>query len=238
MFELLDWDTNFFKKRIGNVKEQTIFDDISFENFVLNNNIDFLQAKCDINDLKFINHLEKNSFQLADLKVNYRGSISSVLPINDFITLATEEDTLSILEMAHGIFKDSRYYAYRHFFSLEKIEELYRTWISKSVIGLMDDYCLIYKFEDHIIGFITIKQLLENNSARIGLIGVHPDFRGQKIATALIQQAKTHLKQKNVAILEVSTQGKNISAQNLYIKNDFYMESIQTWYYWMKKDNV
>ena len=56
----------------------------------------------------------------------------------------------------------------------------------------------------------------------IGLLAVHPSFQGRGIASRLIKQVESQCLTKGVLSLEVKTQLSNLSAQHLYLKNNFF----------------
>lgn len=77
----------------------------------------------------------------------------------------------------------------------------------KAVIGQFDDYRLIYKINDHIDGFVTVK-LTDRNIARIGLIGVNPLFQRRGVGLLLLENLCYKLSNEGVRSLEVSHKGK------------------------------
>ncbi len=231
---LLDWDSQFFGKKIAHIDLEKDEDYVGLEEFIGVNNVDLIQAKVEINELEKINFLEQNSFNFADLKINFYTKIDSNKRIDERIVFAEPMDTLKITEIANDMFSHSRYYAALDVFGKDKVSRLYQTWVEKSIKGQFDDYCLICKQNETVCGFITVKELIDQRSAQIGLIGVSDHFRNKGIASTLISAVHYLLHQKGITELKVSTQGKNIGAQNLYIKNGFLVENMQLWYYWKK----
>ena len=63
-----------------------------------------------------------------------------------------------------------------------------------------------------------------------GLLAVHPSFQGRGIGSRLIKQVESQCLKQGVVSLEVQTQLSNLSAQHLYLKNNF-AESRRTFLY-------
>ena len=84
-------------------------------------------------------------------------------------------------------------------------------------------------------GFVTCK-ILNREQSQIGLIGVDKEYQGKKIGTLLVQFLENYLIDMNINILKVITEGSNISAQNFYIKNGFFVRDVKYISYLFKDD--
>jgi len=225
--KILDWDSDFFGLKIANLDISTHTPSSSFKA----DNIDLIQCCIEKKNKEHTNFLINNGFSYIDDRVEY---ILEVPQLNNFensnIKLATKSDLNSLLKISNGLFtKDSRY-NWNNIIPSSKIDEFYNLWLEKSVKGEFDDFCFIYEKNGEIIGFSTIRKIDDKNIS-IGLIGVKQENHGQGIAQKLIQQIINYTHNNNFTSINVATEGKNLSAQKFYDKNEFRVNSIKSWYY-------
>lgn len=231
MIHKLDWDSRFFGLNIATVTNPEILNE-ELRNFIQSNRIDFIQALCSIDEVFRIKNLECNSFHFADLKMTYKVSLlnsKEAIP-SSIYEIATMEDKQYICNIAESSFIDSRYYGYEHIFKSEKVNEMYSLWAGKSIEGQFDDYCLKIVKYNKPVGFITVK-IKNSSTAVIGIFAVDDEFRGKGVGGQLMQSLFSFLMSLNINEVEVSTQGKNIPAQNFYIKHGFRVSNVESWYY-------
>jgi len=228
MINKLEWDSKFFNKNIANLDITSLkinFDKV--ENFVKNNKIDIIQTLAPSNKINLINDLENHFFKMEESVVTFTKKITKINYKNDEnIKIANIEHLDYMKKYLNGIFKESRY---KRIVSKELIDSFYYTWLKKAILGKFDDICFIYELDNLPIAFITLK--INNKKANIGLIAVSPNFQGKGIGYKLIQHSERFLLQKGVEIFNVRTQGSNILAQNFYIKNSFFIDSLKFWFY-------
>jgi dTDP-4-amino-4,6-dideoxy-D-galactose acyltransferase len=112
-------------------------------------------------------------------------------------------------------------------------QKLYKIWIDKSISRDIASYTRVFIHDDQIVGFITLNT--ENTRvARIGLIAVHPNYRGQKIASKMLQDCELLCNIENQNTLSVVSQKNNIAASKLYLKTGFIIQSeIYTYHVWL-----
>ncbi|MNW44170.1 dTDP-fucosamine acetyltransferase [compost metagenome] len=232
MLSILEWDSNFFGINIATV---TDINDLSFNfrEYIQVRNIDFVQVLCRIDEISKINKLEYNGFHFADVKITYRINLEDVYVNPIDFKLATNKDKLPIRKIAEGSFFDSRYYGYEHLFKVEKVNRMYSLWAEKSIDGQFDDFCLKITHSNATCGFITVK-IINTSSAVIGIFAIDEQFRGRGIGCELMNSLFSFLRTMNVCNVEVSTQGKNILAQNFYIKQGFKVSRLESWYYYSR----
>lgn len=226
----LKWDSEFFKKKIVSISMNS-WDD-SFLNNTLQQlkderfqlvylflkegislpNAYFVKYKCNCVDKKRIYVL--NSFPNKDVSPNiflYKGDSS----------------VLYDLAIQAGV--NSRFHVDPDFPDKD-FERLYKTWIDKSLNGVMADYVLVYRIPGgSICGFITLKKK-NDGYLSIGLIATNAIYRRSGIGSALIDAAK-HYAYKDGLFLEVATQAENLPACSFYEKNGFEKLSQSTIYH-------
>ncbi|WP_046216420.1 GNAT family N-acetyltransferase [Paenibacillus wulumuqiensis] len=237
MLKILEWDSAFFGTTVGSLEWPYAPNSLEIEKFINNHHPSLIQSLCPVNDVNYIHYLEVIGFRLADVKITFKTDLKGTYMKSEYVRKAKIKDFTSLHSMMDNLFEDSRYYGYEEVFKHSQANELYRTWIERSIKGQLDSYCLVYELANRIAGFITVKEN-GREKASIGLIGTHPAFRKMGIATTLLNDAMQRLQEKEVHLLNVSTQGKNNIAQNLYIANGFQMESISLWYYLVNNSEI
>lgn len=219
----LEWESNFFNKKVfllENFKENNFQDKIKY---------DLIEANVNLNEKEKIKFLEKNRFEFQELSIKFRKKIKGNFDINFEYYKAEKEDIKTLMEFSK-FFIQSRF----NIFGQQKVRNFYSEWIKNSILGVLDDVCFFLKEAGKVVGLITIKNL-DNNQSRIGLIVVNKEFQRKGVGEKLLIIAEEYcLKNKNTDLF-VTTQGSNIKAQNFYIKNGFFINEINAWYYLVKE---
>ncbi|KKD54564.1 MULTISPECIES: GNAT family N-acetyltransferase [Paenibacillus] len=235
MLKLLHWDSIFFAMNMAEVSTTSEVSNSYFQHVIEKNKLDFIQALCEIDDITTIHFLENENFHIADTKVTFETTIETNVHSKSSLVLATEHDFPILQNMMTGLFKDSRYFCYPHLFDKGKVDELYKLWVKKSITGAFDDYCLVIKLNEEILGFVTIKEDLIDGKARIGLLGIDLKHQNNGVGTKLLTELKRFLESRPIEQIVVSTQGRNYSALNLYIKCGYRIQKMESWYYWTRE---
>jgi dTDP-4-amino-4,6-dideoxy-D-galactose acyltransferase len=222
--ELLEWDSDFFNKRIGQLNfEQNA---TMIEN---GHGFDLIQAKVLVTNYQQINLLNQLNFKLVEGEIDF--SIDINIENKDSnsvnIQLATTSDVQQIKAIVDNSFTASRYRA--PWFNEQQRNRFYQLWAEKAVLGTFDDICILIKDDKNIKGFVTLR--FTDNTARIGLICVNSNYQGQGIATTLLKQAMVYSQTKNCKQLYVATQLANSSAIALYTKSGFAINTMSYWFY-------
>lgn len=230
MIKILEWDSEHFGFNIAELGITTPVKDLGFvERFVKSNDVDFLQARCEICDVNLIQLLETHGFHFADLRIEYILKSNPLLCDNkDGFHLADDNDIPALRTIARTLTANSRYFGSG--FDEDKIDRLYEIWLEKSVAGKFDDLCVKIGDGSVPIGFSTVR-FIDKKRARIGIIGVDVRYRNMGIGSKLMNAVFGVMKHNKLEMLEVATQGRNVPAQNFYIKNGFRIKNIQSWYY-------
>ena len=235
MLKYLSWDSDFFGFPIYNldISNDSILTSLPSEiaSIAKTPPAGLIQALCDINAIDNINYLECQGFQFIDMRMSFHSEIKTVCQLDkDGIQVLNAErnDIPSLRALSSTLFTDSRFF--HRFFDHQKSADFFSLWTEKAVRGEFDDFCLKADFEGKTTGFIT-SRIIDKSKARIGLIGVLPEFSKKKIGRHLINELSWLLKTKGITSIEVSTQGKNIIAQNYYMRNGFALTRMQLWFY-------
>jgi len=229
MIQKLEWESTFFKANCAQFYPDKNFEPGNFEAY------DWVQGKCLINDELSKAIFGNNKFVFEDTRVIFEKELevkelelrpnleivqSSIDEIDALCTIAKEELT----EHSRLLILVGK----------NQTEKFYAEWVKKAVFGTFDDISFTVKVDREPAGFITLKY--SNIKPKIGLIAVRKEFQGRKIGKALIQFTENFLSEKNHRSLQVITEGRNIKAQQFYIKYGFNITNIECWYYKLKRD--
>jgi dTDP-4-amino-4,6-dideoxy-D-galactose acyltransferase len=208
----LEWDSTFFNLNIGELSllEST------------NLNIDSIKPFCLNFDLVYV--FSSGSFLNPVFFESQKIELELVLSKKDS-NIKKNENIYSCQELSNDLIKLS-YECGKHSrfkldskFSTSDFENLYKVWIEKSIEREICDEVFVYKIEDQIVGFVTIK--IKDLEAEIGLIAVDLKYQGIGIGQGLIDSTINYSLRKGIKKIVVSTQGNNLQAIAFYTRKDF-----------------
>jgi dTDP-4-amino-4,6-dideoxy-D-galactose acyltransferase len=172
---------------------------------------------------------------LADRKVTYSAVLDGLSEVT-FPGIAVEEypqalpnQELEFLALQSG--------EYSRFKADSKVpvtvfEKIYKLWIANSTKRAIAKNVLVVKKNNQIVGMATLGE--KNNRGDIGLVAVHPDYRGLKIGTALMTVAQNWFVQQGYAQSQVVTQQANKPACGLYERCGYIIEKTEFFYhFWL-----
>lgn len=228
--QFLAWDSEFFGVRIGRVAGETLTPELLAQlmDWRLAQAVDCLYFLADPNLPGSLRLAEDNGFHLADLRLTLEssGELSKAIPAGVRPWQPQDrEDLRAIARISH---RDSRFYFDGHF-PAERCDDLYDTWIDKSLDGYADA-TLVADVDGRAAGYITCHS--DEQEGRIGLVGVHPDFQGRALGQALVKASLAWFAAAGYSKVSVVTQGRNTRAQRLYQRCGFLTRSVQLWYHW------
>jgi dTDP-4-amino-4,6-dideoxy-D-galactose acyltransferase len=215
MIKLLEWDTNFFGYKIGEINE------VPDESLAKYQGYKLLYARSTPKKPLII-----NSFM--DHKVQFVKSVEPVLFDQTLLTQAGNELFPWLLDLALLSGNYSRFKLDTNFKAGE-FERLYQEWIEKSLSRALVDE--VIQFEEK--GFVTIKK--KGLEAHIGLIAVSEKFQGLGIGKTLLKAAENFALKNGLNTLHVPTQKININACSFYERYGFQVEFEElTHHIWIK----
>lgn len=237
--DLLQWESNFFDRKIALLDGNKAISPNQLKQNVAETKMDMIQVLCSVQDRHKIKTVEEEGFHLADIKIEFKLELNAeqlkLLPLR-WISVAKESDEERILQISTSLFSDSRFYGYEHIFEKKKVDLMFEIWLRKSIVGNKDDYCMVYKHDEKILAFATVKEDKQTKTARIGLFGVSASQQGKGIGDKLLKELGTFLySSREIETVYLSTQGKNKKAMNFYAKNGFRITDMSLWYYWIAK---
>lgn len=220
----LEWDSDFFKKRIGEIL-------INEANpLISGNDFDLIYVKSVENDIVEIENFKQTFFET---KVVFAKKIAEKEQPTDtniisFSNTNTNEEILYNLAFESGKF--SRFNLDENF-SLKEFHDLYKKWIDNSINKQFSDDILVYKEGQNTIGFVSYK--VHDGYATIGLIAINPNEQGKGIGKKLIIAVENQLKSIGISQLHIPTQLGNEVACGFYTKLGYkIIEKLIIKHYW------
>jgi GNAT superfamily N-acetyltransferase len=233
--EYLEWDSEFFGKRIARAKHSRLTKQNTSEIFSWceKNQIDCLYFLADSADPQTSKLAESNNFHFVDIRLTLECLLESSPKLSSSpieIRVAQEPDIPGLRAIARTSHRASRFY-YDGNFSERLCDALYEIWIEKSsrgwartvLVGIEEGMPMAY-ITCHISASCPVK-------GEIGLVGVGDRAQGKGIGQMLVNRALHWFYNERVERVSVVTQGRNIRAQRLYQRSGFLARSVELWYH-------
>jgi dTDP-4-amino-4,6-dideoxy-D-galactose acyltransferase len=233
---LLDWDTEFFGKRIARATESRL-NDIYIQRVLewcQEQGIECLYFLADADDPETTRLAEQHGFRLVDIRLTFERVLESWGGERDQdpecpVRLVRPADLDVLRKIAGECYHLTRFY-YDDCFPLQASARLYQTWIEKSVQGYADRV-FVAELQGRPVGYLTCHLHDGGKSGVIGLVGIEQENRGSGVGNSLVYTALQWFAGHACAHVSVVTQGRNIAAQRLYQRNGFLTKSVQLWYH-------
>lgn len=222
----LEWDSDFFNKKIGKITIDNE-DDISLKEII---NYDLIYVFSQNGKLN-LNLVDKKIVYLIDDLKNYSVDFNNLELFHvgknnhhDLLDLALQSGELSRFKL------DSN-------FKNEEYKKLYTEWIKKSISKELATDIIIKKDNEKIIGFASLARK-DNRLADIGLVAVDADYRGKGIAKEIIKNTIALAKKQGYKKIQVVTQLDNRPANLLYEKTGFEKNNLTYIYHIWNNDTI
>lgn len=228
MIEKLDWDSGFFGFPIGRLDFSMETSLEQFEQLAREFKLTYVFSDNVLNWLG-LKHLDTKLLFQKEVKHSGKSVFNNISDIV-FTCFIPETDSYTQIEdLAYLSGNFSRFKLDKKF-GENNFRKLYKKWLDESINKNIADYILVAKYEEKIVGFVTLK-IDGAGDGQIGLIAVNPDFQGRKIASNLIKACEEQINKGQT--LKVPTQEANLGAIKLYYKNDFkIVEKKYIYHYW------
>jgi dTDP-4-amino-4,6-dideoxy-D-galactose acyltransferase len=243
LVELLPWDSEFFGCRIARVKTNQVGPESGARilQWCAEEQIDCLYFLADLTGSESTAWAEDAGFRLIDLRTTLTFDQRTAGPAGGSATTAARVspagpvDLPALRRIARVSHRDSRFYwdvNLKH-----KSDDLFETWIAKSCEDYAD-MVLVAKLDGAPAGYITLNYSAPNDSG-IELFAVGPEVRGRGVGRQLLSCGLDWLRSKGALESHVVTQGRNVSALQVYQKAGFRVENLQLWYHlWLGRPQV
>lgn len=236
---LLEWDSHFFGFPVGRLSE-----DIKSQTQLLNaleeaksRGFRLLYFEIPANNIwePNLQNLGGTKGLYVDTKILFTGKLEErdeILPpsVKTEPYCGTDASQLEILALGAG--EHSRFRVDPNI-SAKKFEELYTTWIRRSITGDIADLVLVSSAADNgITGLVTFK--VQSDRGKIGLISITPMLRGQGIGKTLLRAAEHQMLIRGARYIEVITQAENVAAAKLYRSLGYVVtEQKKRYHFWL-----
>ena len=180
-----------------------------------------VQAKIPAQRTDWLEGLQALGFRWVEGEVDLRLRIDPPQSSICF-DVAQPEDIDILRKQAAHAFQQSRFRT--PWYQAEDSGRFYAQWVENAVWGTFDNQCLLLKEAGVIRGFVTLRQL-NDQEARIGLLA------GKGVGSALMAAAQSWCQQRELDILRVATQVSNQAALRLYIQRGAMIDSTAFWLY-------
>lgn len=231
--ERLNWDSDFFKMRIGKIvcngnvipySLKTMLEKAATDYDLL-----YVFAKCELDCKPFFGDLK-----LVDKKVVYSGAVNcyseeykTTREVEFYKAKQVNEELEKLAWISAG---HSRYKTDSNF-GATAYKKLYSEWIKNSINGKLADKVVCHKTNDIIDGFLTFK--CYGSVADIGLVAVSENCQGLGIGSSIMKFTKKSLINMGIEKITVATQQDNIQACRFYEKQGFLpSKPVYVYHYW------
>jgi dTDP-4-amino-4,6-dideoxy-D-galactose acyltransferase len=236
---LLDWDSEFFGRRIAQVSghrlDAALADDILA--WAKRHAVECLYFLADADDPATGRVAEERGFRQVDVRVTLERRLDGLLaPADDashgLVRPAVANDRPALRALARVSHRDSRFY-HDPGFPAARCDDLYETWIDKSVSGYAERV-LVVDHDETAVGYVSC-HFSDADNASIGLFAVSPAHQGRGAGRALLAAALRWFAEHGRRRVTVVTQGRNARAQRLYEGGGFTRHAVQLWYHrWLE----
>lgn len=230
----LDWDSQHFGVSIGRVDAPVVTASSAAD---IAREMEEAAISC---AYLLIDAADRSSFRAAttagarpvDLRMTYeldlaRMRVSGTETATPTIVRSATMDDLSALEpLAAEAHRDSRFY-FDGNFDESRVDELYRTWIRKSVTGDLANDVITFDLDGRAGGYVSWSSKGEEGD--IGLVAIAEGGRGKGAASTLLRRALTDMAKSGAKRVSVVTQGRNAAAQRLYQRAGFVLRDVAAW---------
>lgn len=231
--EYLNWDSDFFKRRIARVTNGYMSAD-EIERvlaWAVEERIDCLYYLVNGQETNATRLVEADGFHFVDLRVTFVKNLTK--PERPFIPTrhirrADENDLSTLKEMTRDAFQLSRFHVDDHF-DQAKADLMYEVWVENDLRTTGHDIWVI-DAEGQLAAYTSIS-VKKDGKAQIGLVSTQAAWRGKGLTLELQRLICKELQNEGIEEVEVVTQGRNIPAQNLYQRAGYFTRSIDLWYH-------
>jgi dTDP-4-amino-4,6-dideoxy-D-galactose acyltransferase len=232
---LLDWDCEFFQRRIARVTAHR-FDPETIAAIMAwckANAVECLYFLADPDDPGTVRLAEDHGFRQVDIRITLERRLDGARRLPDaegspVIRRFVSADIPALRALARVSHHHSRFY-HDPSFARSRCDDLYETWIDKSCHGYADAV-LVVDYGAGAVGYVSC-HLAGRDTGEIGLFAVGAAHQGAGAGRALLSGSLRWFAEQGMSHVTVVTQGRNCRAQRLYQRGGFVIRSRQLWYH-------
>lgn len=212
MVKKLQWDSDFFDLKVGEISLNKPLDAIEIEEDL---DLIYVLSKDD-----FALHISEYENTFSETKVFFVKKIEidfdNAAPIFSFDK--TKMPIEPLYELAYESGKNSRFLLDKKF-ERSNFKKLYKTWVDNSLNNMFADDVLVFLEADEIKGFVSYKT--KENTLTIGLIAVDFKHQNKGIGAQLLKKMEQIAFKKGMTQIKIPTQLSNTQACAFYEKQGY-----------------
>jgi len=166
-------------------------------------------------------------FDPIDVRIELDRTLPDVASTSLDFTIAVADDVPSLLEVARGAFRQSRFFRDGRF-PAGKAEELFAVWVRRGV-SADDGFTVLGSGAATRGAFVSARAAA--GEGRIELFAVAPELRGRGIGPRLLDAGMSELVRRGARRVSVVTQGSNGAALRTYERAGFRTRSVGLWFH-------
>lgn len=236
--QLLDWDTAFFRRRIGRALGSR-FSPRTFRQMLAEcrrHAVDCVYAEIDPSSARTIRLVEEQRFSLVDVRVRLSRDVKhrvAAVRAGVHVRTIASGDFGAVRRIAESCASASRFSQdprLRH-----SVRKMYRIWIA-SLCAQPERACVLVAGRRAAAGFVACTlDGPAHTTGRIELICVDRRFAGRGIGAALIAGSLRWFANERARHVEVVTQARNVDALRLYERMGFTVRRTSLFYHgWLR----
>ncbi|MGV6988957.1 dTDP-4-amino-4,6-dideoxy-D-galactose acyltransferase [Testudinibacter sp. P80/BLE/0925] len=227
-----DWESDFFAMEIGRLQftggENAAPHTVQGNESAVFAPFELVQCKIHADQAERIHRLQQLGFQFVEGELDFCLPLSETKSARNELQTANDRDLDELENLFGDAFQLSRFR--QPWFSAQQNRTFYRTWIGKAVSAQFDDVCLVQRGADGSIqGAVSVRSV-DTENARVGLLAVAENARGQGVAKKLVQSAVDWSAQRQRQQLWIATQSGNQAAIKLYQQSGK-IAQVAYWFY-------
>ena len=206
---VLNWDSAFFNKKIGDVffESPSVIENVENFNLIVTKQV--LDFNFEISGFHQTFQETKVIFEKA-LNAKSDNYFSSIRDTDN-----NPKNIEDFLELAYTSGNFSRFLLDKNF-GEENFKKLYREWVVNSLNKKFAIKIFYIEEDNQPIGFVTLQQ--SGNIGKIGLIATSPEQQGKGLGKKLLQFSENYCIENGMTTMEIPTQKENEQACQFYKK--------------------
>lgn len=228
--DFLDWDSSFFKLRIGRVRANRLNPTTvaGLQRWCQHQRIDCLYLLADADDPCTFKLASASGFELIDIRITLQRKLPAAESARQpFIRMYRREDLPALHGIAARAHLDTRFVIDTRF-PRQAVAQLYGAWIDRDAAqGIV----LVAEERGLPVGYVTGRLRQGENRGEIGVLAVDRPAQGRGLGRALLNAALDWFMSQGAREATVVTQGRNLAAQRLYQSAGFQTASLHLWYH-------
>ena len=233
---LLEWDSEFFGRRIGRVCAARIgpADVERIREWADAEGVECLYYLAPAADAESVRTAEEAGFRLTDIRMTrVRDLEGGFGALPEGVEPFRREDIPALRAIARVGHRDSRFY-FDGNFPRDRCDALYETWIEKNCAGGANAV-LVVRHAASVAGYMAVK-LARDETGILDLMAVAPERRQGGVGHRLVQGSLAWLAGQGCRHFRVVTQGRNVGSARIFEDFGFRTSTVEHFYhFWLPR---